>query len=62
MLYVWTLSLGGGENHSMYIEVSSAQVRLVTRGLGGPVTSVTRESCWLGEPSFFHVNAFNQRR
>ena len=42
--------------------LSSAQVRLVIRGLAGPDTSVFRESCSDGEPSFFHVKAFSQIR
>ena len=46
----------------MYRHLSSAQVRLVMSGLAGPDTSVFRESCSEGEPSFFHVKAFSQMR
>lgn len=40
--------------------LSSAQVRLVMIGLAGPDTSVFKDNCSLGDPSFFHVNAFSQ--
>ena len=47
---------------AMYRHLSSAQVRLVMSGLAGPDTSVFRESCSDGEPSFFQVKAFSQMR
>ena len=51
-----------GSRHSRKRVVSSVQVKLVMRGLGGPTTSVRRGNWALGRPSFFQVKAFSQIR
>ncbi len=51
-----------GSRHSRNSVVSSVQVKLVMRGGGGPITSVSRGNWVLGRPSFFQVKAFSQMR